>query len=64
MAYRNVEGQDSTREEVIAMFARGLEGEPKLVGQVGQLRGKALRCRCAPEPCHGDVLKAWADAQV
>jgi hypothetical protein len=27
-----------------------------LLGRLGELRGKALGCWCAPELCHADVL--------
>jgi hypothetical protein len=38
--------------------------KPSLLGRLGELRGKALACWCAPAPCHGDVLKAWAHREA
>jgi hypothetical protein len=34
------------------------------IKDIGQLRGKALGCWCASEPCHGDVLAEQADVEV
>lgn len=36
--------------------------DPELLALVPELRGRALACWCAPEPCHGDVLAELADA--
>jgi len=52
---------DGNREAVIASYAAHyLPHKPSLLTRIGELRGKALGCWCAPEPCHGDVLKARA----
>jgi ParB family chromosome partitioning protein len=48
---------DGTREEVIANYRDFyLPHKPSLTSRVQELRGYALACWCAPEPCHGDVL--------
>ena len=48
---------DGTRDEVIANYGDFyLPHKPSLMTHVGELRGCALACWCAPEPCHGDVL--------
>jgi hypothetical protein len=53
---------DGDRVVVIANFAEHyLTHKPSLLSRVGELRGKALGCWCAPEPCHGDVLKRAAE---
>lgn len=53
---------DGDRETVIANYAEHyLPHKPSLLNKLGDLRGKALGCWCAPEPCHGDVLKARAE---
>jgi ParB family transcriptional regulator, chromosome partitioning protein len=53
---------DGDRETVICNYAdRYLPHKPSLLSRLHELRGKALACWCAPEPCHGDVLKARAD---
>lgn len=53
---------DGDRGTVIRNYASHyLPCKPSLLGRFGELRGKALGCWCAPEPCHGDVLKAEAE---
>lgn len=64
-------GIDGDRDDVIRKFGRWLGGDPELVRENGEpptladihrdLRGKALACWCAPQPCHGDVLALLAD---
>lgn len=52
---------DGDRESVIRNYeVHYLPYKPSLLSKVESLRGKALGCWCAPEPCHGDVLKARA----
>jgi ParB family transcriptional regulator, chromosome partitioning protein len=54
---------DGDREVVIRNYAEYyLPHKPSLLSRVGELRGKALGCWCAPEHCHADVLKLRADA--
>lgn len=54
---------DGDRDTVIRNYAEHyLPHKPSLLGRIGELRGRALACWCAPEPCHGDVLKARAEA--
>lgn len=53
---------DGKRETVIRNYGQHyLPYKPSLLDRLGELRGKALGCWCAPEPCHGDVLKAKAE---
>lgn len=47
-------GRDGTRDEVIALYRASLAGREAEVRR--ELRGKDLKCWCAPLPCHGDVL--------
>lgn len=54
-------GVDGTREEVIKKFLLYLSKKPELQRALHELRDKRLGCWCAPKPCHGDVLAAWAD---
>jgi hypothetical protein len=58
------EGRDGTREEVIGKFREYLLGNPELMADLGELRGRDLVCWCAPLPCHGDVLLELANADV
>ncbi len=51
---------DGDRDTVIRHYAEHyLPYKPSLLARIkrGDLAGKALGCWCAPEPCHGDVLK-------
>ncbi len=53
---------DGDRETVIHNYAdHYLPHKPSLLAQLDTLRGKALGCWCAPDACHGDVLKARAE---
>jgi Domain of unknown function (DUF4326)/ParB-like nuclease domain len=55
---------DGDRETVIQNYAQHyLPYKPSLLDRVSELRGKALACWCAPEPCHADILKKWADEE-
>jgi hypothetical protein len=51
---------DGDRATVIAKYRDYLPGQPSLLGRLPELKGKALGCWCAPQPCHGDVLKETA----
>lgn len=54
-------GPDGDRDTVIRNYeAHYLPHKPSLLSKLDTLRGKALGCWCAPDPCHGDVLKARA----
>lgn len=49
---------DGDRDTVIRNYAEHyLPYKPSLLNKIETLVGKALGCWCAPEPCHGDVLK-------
>jgi Domain of unknown function (DUF4326) len=53
---------DGDRETVIRNYANHyLPYKPSLLSRLHELRGKALACWCAPEPCHGDILKMKAE---
>lgn len=53
---------DGDRETVIRNYEEHyLPYKPSLLSRLPELRGKALGCWCAPEACHGDVLKARAE---
>lgn len=47
--------KDGTREEVIEKFGRGILYN-KALDSICELRDKILRCYCAPQACHGNVL--------
>lgn len=56
-------GPDGDRTEVILLYDRWLEHQPKLIAQICRdLRGKVLGCWC-PQPfhCHAEILAAIAN---
>jgi hypothetical protein len=57
-------GTDGTRQEVIAKYRAWLATQPALLAALGELRGQVLGCWCAPHPCHGDVLAAFAKEEA
>lgn len=54
-------GPDGTREQVVAKYRDWLIRQPTLLRDIHRLRGAVLGCRCAPLPCHGDVLADLAN---
>lgn len=53
---------DGDRATVIRNYDQHyLPHKPSLLRKVTDLRGKALGCWCAPEPCHGNVLVALSE---
>jgi hypothetical protein len=55
--------EDGDRKTVIQNYEdHYLPYKPGLLSRLETLRGKVLGCWCAPEPCHGDVLKREAQA--
>ena len=54
-------GRDGNREQVIAKFEKWILGQPQLLAQLHEIKGKDLVCFCAPEACHGDVLVRLAN---
>lgn len=57
-----------SREECIEAFKKDfyqkLEADSAFRRQVISLRSKRLGCYCKPEACHGDIIKAWIDANT
>jgi len=54
-------GVDGTRQQVIQRYRQWLIRQPLLLRDVQDLRGMRLGCRCAPLPCHGDVIAELAN---
>ncbi len=50
-----------TREENIAKYEEYLLGNKRLMQDLHELRDMRLGCFCAPKPCHGDILKKYAE---
>lgn len=55
-------GGGDDREAVIRKYEGYLRSSEELLSAVVELAGKSLGCFCAPAPCHGDILAAFADS--
>jgi len=55
-------GIHGDRQTVIRKYRQWLMGQPTLLSQLHELRGKTLVCFCKPFACHGDILAELADA--
>lgn len=50
-----------SRIEAIQKYRTHLLSRPDLLRAIGpELRGRVLGCWCAPDACHGDVLREFA----
>lgn len=45
------------RDQVLVMYRDHILQSPDLLKSLSELEGKILACWCAPEPCHGDILR-------
>lgn len=50
-------GRDGTRADVLVKYAQWIVTQPELLADLHELEGKTLGCWCAPQPCHGDILR-------
>ena len=50
------------RETVIRRYEEYLRESPELLEALPEIQGKVLACFCAPRPCHGHILAAFADS--
>lgn len=61
-------GPDGDREQVICLYQSWLQEkvriDPAFRKALLKLRGKKLGCWCAPQPCHGDVIVRWLEANT
>jgi hypothetical protein len=58
-------GRDGDRATVVASYRDDyLPRNPGLLARLGELRGRALGCWCAPLPCHADVLIAELERRM
>jgi Domain of unknown function (DUF4326) len=55
-------GFDGDRAAVIAKHERWLADQHDLLRALDELRSHDLVCFCAPQRCHGDLLKRLANA--
>lgn len=53
---------EGSRESVIRRYEEYLRKNGELISQLDELQGLVLACSCAPRPCHGDILAAFADS--
>lgn len=54
-------GVHGDRANVIRMYREWAMKTPRIMEEVGELKGKDLVCWCAPLPCHADVLLELAN---
>ena len=54
-------GKDGSRDDVLNKYENyirnKLKENPSLENELKELKNKNLGCWCAPEPCHGNILK-------
>ena len=53
-----------SREEAISKYEAYIMSNPDLIEALPELIGKRLGCFCAPEPCHGDILKIMVEDEI
>lgn len=51
----------ASREEAILRYAKWILGQPDLLDDLQELRGKVLGCYCTPKLCHGHLLAEMAN---
>lgn len=51
----------ATRKDAVLAYEKYLLEKPELMAALGELKGKTLVCYCAPQLCHGHILKKYAD---
>lgn len=57
-------GKDGTREEVISKYEMYIMDKRDLIDALPELVGKTLGCWCAPNACHGDILKVMVEDKI
>ena len=58
-------GKDGDREEVIRKYAEWVRKQPELMEMIKiELAGRDLKCFCAPNACHGDILLKIANGEI
>jgi hypothetical protein len=51
----------ATRQEAVELHSYWILGQPHLIADLGELKGKVLGCFCLPKACHGEFLSILAD---
>lgn len=51
----------SSREEAVRLFRHWILGQPHLLADLHELKGKRLGCYCLPAECHAVFLAELAD---
>ena len=54
-------GRDGSRAQVIDKYRQWIIGQPGLMAQLEELKGKRLGCVCKPLSCHGDALVSMVE---
>ncbi len=57
-------GKDGDRDEVISKYEMYIMCHPELFAELQELEGKVLGCWCAPQECHGDILKIMVEDRI
>ena len=58
-------GRDGDRDEVIRKYAEWVRKQPELMEMIKiELAGRDLKCFCAPNACHGDILLKIANGEI
>jgi hypothetical protein len=52
-----IRGKDGTKEEVIEKYRKWITASAERLEALKPLQGKILACWCAPNACHGHVIK-------
>ncbi len=55
-------GAGADREQVIRRYEGYLRENQELLEELPSLQGRTLACYCAPAPCHGHIIAAFADS--
>ena len=50
-----------TRKEAVELHRYWVLGQPDLMADLGELKGKILGCFCLPKECHAEFLAQLAD---
>ena len=57
-------GQHGTREDVISKYEAYIMSRRDLIDALPELIGKTIGCWCAPQACHGDILKIMVEDEI
>ena len=61
---RNRISNEHDRDTVIKMHWNDVVGDPDLLSQIIELKGKRMGCVCKPKDCHGDNYALLANTNL